>query len=126
MRRIPSGLREKILRHYNYICVYCGDFANSVDHIIPYSYHPNHDPDNLVAACMDCNLIAGDLVFDSFEEKAEHIREVRKQPKWQRRYRSRISICIDCQINYKPRVNGATIFLCPRCAQLADLPPEDR
>lgn len=125
MPSLPAGLRLKILRRYNFICVYCGGDAHTVDHIIPYSYQPNNKPDNLVAACIDCNLIAGDHVFDSFEEKAEFVRRIRKNPKWRRRYRKRVSICVDCKTAFKPRSNGATIFLCSRCAQLADCMPEE-
>jgi len=40
-------------------CVYCGDEANSVDHIIPISKGGTDDLNNLVAACARCNYSLG-------------------------------------------------------------------
>lgn len=54
-------------------CRYCGELADSVDHVMPWAYRPNNSPSNLVAACMRCNLIASDLVFASFEAKRAYI-----------------------------------------------------
>jgi hypothetical protein len=72
LRQIPKAIREYILEKYNNHCVYCGAFASTVDHIIPYAYTQEHNPDNLVACCNDCNSIALDKVFDNFEQKAAY------------------------------------------------------
>jgi hypothetical protein len=58
-------------------CRYCGELADSVDHVMPWAYRPNNSPSNLVAACMRCNLIASDLVFASFEARRAYIRTAR-------------------------------------------------
>ena len=54
-------IREEILRRDGYVCYYCHNTADSVDHIIPRTRIPEDmkhlidHPDNLVAACMRCN-----------------------------------------------------------------------
>lgn len=37
-------------------CVYCGDFADVLDHVHPVARGGTDDPDNLVPACLFCNL----------------------------------------------------------------------
>jgi len=51
--------RDKVLERDGFTCAYCGDEANSVDHIIPRSQGGTDDLDNLVAACMQCNCSKG-------------------------------------------------------------------
>lgn len=127
MKRLLSpAIREYILEKYNYHCVYCGAYANTVDHIIPYAYIQEHNPDNLVACCNDCNVIAQDKIFENFEQKATYIKEARSRKKWKRRLRLRQAICADCKAPFRPGVHGATNLLCPACAQLADLPDDIR
>lgn len=66
-------------------CVYCGDQATCVDHIIPRSFQTeklrgryrqlrSSQDKNLVPACNECNILAGNRVFDSFNDKKEFIR----------------------------------------------------
>ncbi len=38
-----------------YTCYYCGQEANSVDHIIPISKGGISNEDNMIAACLRCN-----------------------------------------------------------------------
>ena len=52
-------LRESILRRDNRTCFYCGGCANCVDHITPYSRTGDNSPENLVAACIECNSRKG-------------------------------------------------------------------
>lgn len=47
--------RLQILRRDDFTCAYCGQPANSVDHVIPRVRGGNDDDDNLVAACGRCN-----------------------------------------------------------------------
>lgn len=54
-------LRLRILMRDGYECAYCGETADTVDHVI--SRHHGGDmwsPDNLVAACKRCNSAKGD------------------------------------------------------------------
>jgi hypothetical protein len=61
-------IRETILRRDQYICQYCGQDADTVDHVIPISKGGNDLPDNLMAACKRCNYSKSDRmnprVFD--------------------------------------------------------------
>ena len=57
--------RALILKMHDYCCAYCGDDANTVDHIIPISKGGTDDPMNLVAACSRCNY--------AFGNKSKHI-----------------------------------------------------
>lgn len=52
--------RALILKIHDELCVYCGDEAETVDHIIPLMKGGTDDPLNLVAACGKCNYAFGD------------------------------------------------------------------
>jgi len=52
--------RAIILKMHDNLCVYCGDEANTVDHVIPINKGGTDDPLNLVAACSRCNSAFGD------------------------------------------------------------------
>lgn len=65
------------------VCVYCGDFATTCDHVQPLSHIVGlmsvgadlPEPLQKVPACMECNCLAGSNVFDSFDHKAEWLRD---------------------------------------------------
>ncbi|MFZ9893137.1 MAG: HNH endonuclease [Candidatus Nanopelagicaceae bacterium] len=48
-------LREKILIRDQSICQYCGQYGNTIDHIIPLSKGGLDIEDNLCVACNRCN-----------------------------------------------------------------------
>jgi len=48
-------LRLRILLRDSYVCHYCGNHANSVDHVHPKADGGTDDPANLVACCIPCN-----------------------------------------------------------------------
>ena len=48
-------LREKVLIRDAYTCYYCGQEANTVDHIIPISKGGISSDDNMIASCHRCN-----------------------------------------------------------------------
>ena len=48
-------LREKVLIRDAYTCYYCGQEANTVDHIIPMSKGGMSSDENMIAACTRCN-----------------------------------------------------------------------
>lgn len=52
---INYDLRERVRQRDNEICVYCGNFGNEIDHIIPRSFGGPASYDNLVTACSSCN-----------------------------------------------------------------------
>ena len=54
--------RAIILKMHDECCVYCGDEANTVDHVIPISKGGTDDLNNLVAACSRCNFSLGNKV----------------------------------------------------------------
>jgi hypothetical protein len=57
---VSKRLRFEILRRDNHTCQYCGETAPNVtlhvDHVVPVTLGGSDKPDNLVAACKDCNL----------------------------------------------------------------------
>jgi hypothetical protein len=65
-------------------CYYCGDDAETKDHIVPVSYYHNgkrsgrhltaeYGKENLIDCCKHCNSIAGNKVFDNIDIKKEFI-----------------------------------------------------
>jgi hypothetical protein len=118
-RKLSQDEKYKILERDGYVCAYCLGDATEVDHVLPWNWNHNDDDDNLVACCRDCNAIANDKIFESREEKYVYINSVRSGKKWQKKFRSRVSICIRCKKTYKPRINGATMFLCSECVKYA-------
>jgi 5-methylcytosine-specific restriction endonuclease McrA len=56
-------IRERILRRDGYICQYCGQEADTVDHVIPRRLGGLDSDDNLVAACSRCNYSKGGRFF---------------------------------------------------------------
>lgn len=59
----PNSLVSKrmILARDGYTCSYCGDFGNTVDHIIPKSKGGLSTWGNLTTACKDCNGKKGNV-----------------------------------------------------------------
>lgn len=49
------AMRERVLRRDGRRCHYCGDLAETVDHVVPASEGGTNDMTNLVAACWPCN-----------------------------------------------------------------------
>ena len=56
-------IRERILRRDGYICQYCGQEADTVDHVIPRKLNGLDTDDNLVASCSRCNYSKGGRFF---------------------------------------------------------------
>ena len=108
---ILTSTWNEIMEHYAYICQYCGEDAEHVDHIIPWRYGGRDELGNLVAACAMCNHIAGGKVFDTFDEKRAYI--LSRRPK--HNDISRVPICTVCGEAYWYPNRGATLFLCREC-----------
>ena len=60
-----TKIKQRILRRDGFICQYCGQEANTVDHVIPRRLNGNDSDDNLVASCRRCNLAKGGRFFVS-------------------------------------------------------------
>lgn len=58
-------IRERVLTRDMHTCYYCGQEANTVDHVIPRRLGGDDSLDNLVAACKRCNYSKGGRFFDS-------------------------------------------------------------
>jgi hypothetical protein len=67
-------------------CVYCGEGANTIDHVVPVSYYysgvrkigslhltAEYGKENIVPSCKECNNIAWNHVFQDFEAKKDYI-----------------------------------------------------
>ncbi len=52
--------RRSVFARDESLCQYCGDRADSIDHVVPRSRGGEHAWDNVVAACRPCNLRKGD------------------------------------------------------------------
>lgn len=93
--RLPSVVR---LRHYvnvprdrraalsrrgvfardGHRCQYCGDHADSIDHVVPRSRGGEHSWENVVAACSPCNTAKRDRLL---EHTAMHLVHTPRQPR---------------------------------------------
>jgi len=68
-------------------CVYCGALSTDKEHVTPLSwieytlemracgFEIEVPKEVIVPSCHECNCIAGDIVFKSFKEKKEYIKE---------------------------------------------------
>lgn len=56
---VSKRTRYEVLKRDNHTCRYCGatapDVKLTVDHVVPVALGGTDKPDNLVAACQDCN-----------------------------------------------------------------------
>lgn len=66
---VSRRLRFEILRRDGHTCRYCGgkapDVSLTVDHVVPVTLGGSDSPDNLVAACQDCNAGKSSVSPDS-------------------------------------------------------------
>src|SRR5690349_2887498 len=74
---VSKRTRYEVLRRDNHACCYCGQMAPdvklTVDHVVPVSLGGSDKPDNLVAACKDCN--AGKASTSPTEELVAQVGE---------------------------------------------------
>ena len=69
--RVSTSLRFKVLERDNFRCYYCGatprQAALHVDHKVPINDGGTNSPENLVAACAECNLGKGNRTIQEQE-----------------------------------------------------------
>lgn len=61
--------RRRILERDGYTCFYCGSTRKSdltLDHKTPLSRGGEHDEQNVVTACLRCNMKKGTLTLEEF------------------------------------------------------------
>lgn len=58
--------RKLMLRRDNFVCGYCGGFANTVDHINPRFHGGRDEWMNTIAACLRCNGKKGSKTLAEF------------------------------------------------------------
>jgi 5-methylcytosine-specific restriction endonuclease McrA len=69
MVKVPRDRRAAVSRRAvfardDYRCQYCGEHADSIDHVVPRSRGGPHDWENLAAACRPCNTAKRDRTPD--------------------------------------------------------------
>lgn len=62
--RGSSVSRRGVFARDNHQCQYCGDVADSIDHVMPRSRGGAHEWENVAAACRPCNLAKRDRTPD--------------------------------------------------------------
>ncbi len=114
-----SAMKFFVLGNRRY-CVYCGDPADSRDHLIAVSY--NRDSRDyafqsrllgpVVWSCRDCNLRLGNRWFDSFDDRCRYMRDLlHKKAKgihWTQKQINALDISLRSYI--QPRVNLSRWF----------------
>jgi 5-methylcytosine-specific restriction endonuclease McrA len=63
-------VRKEVLNRDYFTCHYCGQEANTVDHVIPISKGGTDEASNMVAACIKCNSGKRDRMTPTFFESA--------------------------------------------------------
>ena len=63
-RRVAPVSRRAIFARDNHRCQYCGNHADSIDHVVPRSRGGRDVWDNLAAACRSCNSAKRDRTPD--------------------------------------------------------------
>lgn len=68
---LTSDMKEEILERDEWACTYCGSTGAPlhVDHIHPISRGGSNHPDNLCAACIDCNVSKGAKTLEEWGYK---------------------------------------------------------
>jgi 5-methylcytosine-specific restriction endonuclease McrA len=64
-----TRVRKLVLERDYFTCHYCGQEANTVDHVIPISKGGTDEAANMVAACVRCNSGKRDRMTPTFFER---------------------------------------------------------
>lgn len=76
-KRLPwkhwSVIRDLVLERDSYVCSYCCDPADEVDHVTPHSRGGSDEMNNLLAACKRCNSSKGALLPEEWASRDEMV-----------------------------------------------------
>lgn len=101
---------DELIAYHGARCFYCRvEVATTIDHVVPYSYDEDNSIDNLVLACMLCNLLASDKHFEDVEQKRQYILRKREGAAKRR------AICTECLLPFSYREHSPSMFLCAEC-----------
>lgn len=84
---------------YSKFCFYCGDTANSLDHLVPrctirtssrFLRNQGKEPGEKVAACKECNSLLSDFPFKDLGIRADFVLQ-----KLKKRYKKLLSFTLD-------------------------------
>ncbi len=62
-------VRAEVLQRDYFTCHYCGQIANTADHLIPISKGGTDQAENMVACCTQCNSGKRDRMTPTFFER---------------------------------------------------------
>jgi len=78
MHKDIEEIRIKVLKRDNYICHYCGEYGDTVDHVIPKSKGGEDTEENLVCSCFECNQLKMDLNEEEFKKIVNTFKQKKK------------------------------------------------
>jgi 5-methylcytosine-specific restriction endonuclease McrA len=58
--------RLLLFEKYNGLCIYCGNEAKTIDHLIPLSRGGSNGVENLAPACLSCNSSKGAKTYEEY------------------------------------------------------------
>ena len=71
-RRRVAVSRRAVMARDGHRCQYCGNHADSIDHVVPRSRGGLHTWDNVVAACRPCNVRKRDRMLKDSGMRLRH------------------------------------------------------
>jgi hypothetical protein len=87
-KAVARRLARRSVSYQSVGCAYCGEPADTLDHVVPYLYagrqpqrsRGGRDPGKTAPACRACNLHLSSRLFRTFEERRNYVRERRGLP----------------------------------------------
>ena len=64
---VSKHLRDKVFQRDKFKCVYCGNEASTIDHVVPIERGGHNLQQNLVAACRSCNSSKGNRLLEEWK-----------------------------------------------------------
>lgn len=61
-------IRLKVLERDRYVCYWCGEPGETMDHVVPWSKGGRTTMDNCICACQECNGMRGDMPAAEFAQ----------------------------------------------------------